>query len=221
LLLTPKKQLTPFVRLYLYNKKSGNAFKNAGMKTFVAGIFFLMLLTGLKAQEYIGSTVDFTKIRADSVITTAKGSGTINLSQETNEFIINIPLAPILVSSYANDSINKVSSLLYMHYKSVFPENTLVLDNIVRDRRTYKMLGEISINGIRRPLIISIDLYKPLSQAPVNITDPPDVPGAYPVHISFMIEINPAEFNMDYETAKFTQTILVQVDYGTINRIAR
>jgi hypothetical protein len=183
------------------------------MKT-IAHFLTILLLTvsfQLPAQEFIGSHVRLTKEAVNQPVSVKDDNGIIRLNDQTNEFSIYVQLWQILTSANESDSIADINKHLRVNFRGQFPISDFAF--YTGDEKTYQIPGKLTINHISRAISIVCSFHKSISE---NF-DENDV-HSYPVRISFAIEINPADYNLDIETAKFTETIIVAVENGIINK---
>jgi hypothetical protein len=185
------------------------------MKTIAK--FIIVILTGLAfscdAQEFIASRVKLSKEAIGKVSTVTSDNAVIRLTEGSNNFSFSLQLYPILSGLNENDSIATLNQKITMTYKAEFPISDPDFYNIDTKSKQYTMDGDLTVNGFTRPVKISFYLM-PAVAADVSSRD---IHG-YPFRISFALEINPAEYGLDIETAKFTEKITVMVDNGIINR---
>jgi polyisoprenoid-binding protein YceI len=185
------------------------------MKT--RAIFFSIILVGmvffLPKQQYVASHAHFAKQTfGDSVQKVAEENAIIKLDYQTNEFNIDVNLFNILTSPNENDSIRDLNRTITLNYKTAFPVSDLDFFATANDDVNYTLEGELRINNVTRPAQLKMGLRRaPVQEFISGIYN-------YPVRVSFMININPAEFNLDNETAKFTEWIHVVVENGIVNK---
>lgn len=164
-------------------------------------------------QEFIASTVRFSKYIETGRTLSTNEFGVIRLNNENDEFVFDVPLYSILTSPRNNDSITALNKKMLVHYKADFPVNDL--DFLANDgaQKTFSIQGELTINNITLPVNTVFSLHGAMEQA-----DEARGIKSYPVLVSFLIEINPAEYNLDFETINFVRSIYIEVSNGVINR---
>lgn len=184
------------------------------MKTIctILTAFFLSFTIGIYGQEFIGNTAKLSKFKdtTAAVFYSANEICLIKLNDQTDEFIFNLPLFNILSSS-TNDSITALNKLVFASYRADFPVSNLDFFSSGAEA-SFDITGELTINGITK----HAPLHLSLQSAPI-LENNRDI-HSYPVKISFAMDINPAEYFLDYETINFTRTITIEVSHGVINR---
>lgn len=165
------------------------------------------------AQEFIGSNVRFSKEIETGGSFSADEIGLIKLNDQNDEFVFDIRLFPILTTPKDNDSIASMNKSVVLHFKTQFPVTDL--DFLANDgsEQTFTVPAELTINNITQPVNIRFGLHSSMSR-----TDDARGIKSYPAMVSFVIEINPGEYDLDFETINFVRTIYVEVRNGTINR---
>ncbi|MFL5764130.1 MAG: YceI family protein [Bacteroidia bacterium] len=185
------------------------------MKTIIHSIFgFLMLLSSsVIAQEYIASKAKLSKEAIGKTTSVSSDNAILKLDEQSNKFSFSIHLFPILTSTSENDSIARLNQQMIMDYRADFPAGDLDFTTNISESKQYSMDGDLTVNGITKP----VKIYFYLQPSIPADNSSRDVHG-YPVRMRFALEINPAEFGLDIETAKFTEKITVMIDNGIINR---
>ncbi|HEY0029906.1 MAG TPA: hypothetical protein VGC65_04030 [Bacteroidia bacterium] len=185
------------------------------MKTItLLTVLLLFFAGGIAAQEqYIASPVRLSKEAIGKISSVITENALIKLNNQNDEFTFAIRLYPILTSSSTNDSITTMNQNLVVDYKAEFPIDDLDFFDVGYEGKTYSLNGDLTIYNITRPLLINFYLHE---------STPEDINAknirSYPVRISFAFEINPAEYGLDYETANFTEKIIIIVENGIINK---
>jgi hypothetical protein len=181
------------------------------LRTLIVSLFTLIALQA-SAQDFVGSTVRFAKEIETGGKLDATHIGLIKLNDQNDEFVFDIPLYPILTSPRDNDSITTMNKNIMLHYRADFPVSDL--DFLANDgsESSFVIPGELTINNITRPVKMNLSVH---GAAPY--IDEARGIKSYPALISFTLEINPAEYNLDFETINFVRTIYVEVRNGVIN----
>lgn len=174
---------------------------------------FSVITFHIPDQEFIASNIHFSKYAETGKTFTANEFGVIKLNNENDEFVFDVPLYPILTSSKSNDSINNINRKVLLHYKADF--HVADLDFLSNDgsQKTFTIPGELTINNVTLPVNTTFSMHGAMEQADENRGIK-----SYPALISFVIEINPAEYNLDFETINFVRTIYIEIRNGVINR---
>jgi polyisoprenoid-binding protein YceI len=102
---------------------------------------------------------------------------------------------------------------VYVNFLGTFPVANLDFYTSNATESNFNMAGEVTINGITKPMTVEIGIHA----APVTDVRTVDVQ-SYPVRISFVMDINPGDFNMDFETINFINSITMEVRNGVINK---
>lgn len=174
---------------------------------------FLMITVKIAAQEYVASPVKLSKEAIGKISSVLSENAVIILNDQNDEFAFAIRLFPILTALNEGDSIARLNQSLVMDYQAGFPIDDLDFYMPGNKSKQHSMDGNLTINNITKPVKINFYLYE---SVPQDISSK-DV-HTYPLRISFALEINPAEYELDIETAKFTEKIIVVVKNGIINR---
>lgn len=173
----------------------------------------LMVTFKINAQEFVSSDVRLSKEAIGKTTSVVSENAVIRLNNQNDEFVFSIRLFPILTSTNENDSITSLNQKMVVDYKAIFPIDDLDFFDAGNEGKRYTLYGDLTVNNITKPL--QLDFYLQQYIAPdISIQDIQ----IYPVRISFAFEINPAEFGLDNETAKFTEKIIVVVGNGIINK---
>jgi hypothetical protein len=185
------------------------------MKTILKFLtaFLLMMPLSIHAQEFIASHVKLSKEAIGQTSSVSSDNAVLKLDDQTNRFSFSIRLFPILTSPNESDSIATLNQKISMSYKADFPIDNLEFYDAGANGKQYTMDGELSVNGITKPFRLNFYLQGAMAQD-VNSHDI----HSYPARISFAITINPAEYALDMETAKFTEKIIIMVENGVLNR---
>jgi hypothetical protein len=175
--------------------------------------FLIAIAIGSSAQDFIGSNVRFSKDIETGNKFAAEQVGLIKLNDQNNEFTFDISLFPILTSPRSNDSIVNLNRQVILNFHSQFPAGDL--DFLANDgsERNYSIPGELTVNGITRQVTVGFGLHSSMSQTNEALGIK-----TFPALVSFIIEINPADFGLDFETINFVRTIRVEVRNGILNR---
>jgi hypothetical protein len=185
------------------------------MKTitlFLISIFSIITFQ-MTAQDLIGSNVRLTKEIETGGSFTASEIGLIRLNDQTNEFSFEISLFPILTSPKGNDSITNINRKVFLRFRADFPISNI--DFFVNDGTEHDITlpGELTINNRTFPVNMQMGIHGALEQK--NQARGIE---SYPVLISFMVEVNPAEYGLDFETINFVRSISIDVRKGIINK---
>jgi hypothetical protein len=171
------------------------------------------------SQEYIGSNTKFSKesehCNKDTAICrfSAGESGIISLNAQNDEFSFTIPFFKILTSPKNNDSITDLNKNILVRFRGKFPISNLDFYNSNATESSFTFPGELTINEITQPVNLTANLF-----ASVAIDDASRGLDTYPVRINFRMEINPADFKLDFETINFVRSITLEVRNGIINK---
>jgi hypothetical protein len=193
------------------------------METFkkICIAFLMAISVRTYSQEFIGSNIRFSKesehCNRDTAICrySAVDIGIIKLNEQNNQFDFDVSLFPILSSPRNNDSIISMNRNIYLNYRITFPVNNLEFYESNSTESSFAVPGELTINGITNPVIIYMGIFASAAQD-VEYRDV----HTYPVRISFMLDINPGDFKLDFETINFVRSITVEVRNGVINKAA-
>ena len=170
----------------------------------------IMMSVNLTAQDFISSAVRLSKEAIGKTTSVISENAVIKLNEQTDEFTFSIRLFPILTTATENDSIASLNQKIIMNYIAVFPIDDLSFFEAGNNGKRYTLKGDLTINEVTKPYELDFYLQKNLPQDLTTYT--------YPVRISFALEINPAEFGLDNETAKFTEKIVIVIGNGIINK---
>ncbi len=174
---------------------------------------FISISVMAQAQEYVSSDVKLSKEAIGKTTADIVENAVIRVNEQNDEFAFSIRLFPILASSNDNDSIATLNKNMVLDYKASFPIDDLAFFEPGNNGKKFILRGNLTINNISKPVQLDFYLqeYMPQGLATKDIQ-------TYPVRMSFALEINPAEYGLDNETAKFTEKIIIVVGNGIINR---
>ncbi|MDF2436671.1 MAG: hypothetical protein K0Q95_1047 [Bacteroidota bacterium] len=183
------------------------------LKTIITSFLIAASSIGVLAQDFIGTNVRFSKEIETGGSYTAGEIGLIKLNDQNDEFSFDISLFPILTSPAANDSITGLNKQVDLNFHAQFPAGDL--DFLANDgsEKTYSIPGELTINNITRPVKMVFGIHSSMTQANGALGIK-----TFPALVSFIIEINPAEYGLDFETINFVRVIRVEVRNGILNR---
>ncbi|MCW3102163.1 MAG: hypothetical protein JWO09_603 [Bacteroidetes bacterium] len=182
------------------------------LNTLLISIFSIITFQAA-AQEFIGSNVRLSKEIETGGSYSSSEIGLIKLNDQNDEFVFDIRLFPILTTPKDNDSITTMNKSVVLHFKTQFPVSDLDFLSNDGSEQTFTVPAELTINNITRAVNIRFGLHSAMAQ-----TDEARGIQSFPAMVSFVIEINPAEYNLDFETINFVRTMYVEVRNGTINR---
>jgi len=182
------------------------------LNTLLISIFSIITFQAA-AQEFIGSNVRLSKDIETGGSFSANEIGLIKLNDQNDEFVFDIRLFPILTTPKDNDSIATMNKSVLLHFKTQFPVADLDFLSNDGSEETFTVPAELTINNTTRAVNIRFGLHSAMVQ-----TDEARGIKSFPALVSFVIEINPAEYNLDFETINFVRTLYVEVRNGTINR---
>jgi hypothetical protein len=185
------------------------------MKTLKTILTTILLATSISAvgQDFIGTNVRFSKDIETGGSYTAGEIGLIKLNDQNDEFSFDISLFPILTSPASNDSIRGVNRQVDLNFHAQFPSGDLDFLSNDGSERIYTVPGELTINNITRPAKVMFGIHSSMSQTNEALGIK-----TFPALVSFIIEINPAEYGLDFETINFVRVIRVEVRNGILNR---
>jgi hypothetical protein len=181
------------------------------LNTLLISIFSVIAFQ-VTAQEFIGSNVRLSKEIETGGAFSSNEIGLIKLNDQNNEFVFDLPLFSIL-STPNNDSIISLNKGVVLHFRTDFPVSDLDFLSNDGSEKTFTVPGELTINNITLPVNMNFGLHSSMAQ----VDDARGIK-SYPAMVSFVIEINPAEYNLDLETINFVRSIYVEVRNGIINR---
>ena len=165
------------------------------------------------SQEFIGTTIRFSKEAENGRLYSASRTGIIKLNDQNNEFSFNTSLFPILTSPSGNDSIMSLNKNMNLDLFAEFPVDDLDFYESNASESSFEIPAEITINGITRQVNIQMGVHKSIAHD-VESRDA----HSYPVRISFIIDVNPGDYNLDFETINFIRSISIEVRNGIINK---
>jgi hypothetical protein len=174
---------------------------------------FSMITFQAAAQEFIGTNVRFSKDIEAGTSLSADQIGLIRLNNQSDEFSFDISMFPILTTPRDNDSIKSMNEKVVLSFRSQFPVNDLDFLSNDGSEKNFTIPGELTINNRTRPVTMIFGMHSSMAR-----NDESRGIESYPVLISFIIEINPAEYGLDFETINFVRTIYVEVRNGIINK---
>ncbi|MCE3279587.1 MAG: hypothetical protein K0S44_1778 [Bacteroidetes bacterium] len=185
------------------------------MKTFTRILLgvFSMITFQAAAQEFIGTNVRFTKeIEAGGSKSTDE-IGLIRLNNQSDEFSFDISMFSILTTPKDNDSIKHMNERVNLSFRCQFPHNDLEFLSNDGSETEFTIPGELTINNRTRPVNLILGMHSSMIK-----NDETRGIDSYPVVVSFIMEINPAEYGLDFETINFVRSIYVEVRNGVINK---
>lgn len=174
---------------------------------------FSMITLQAAAQEFIGTNVHFSKEIENGGSHSADEIGLIRLNNQSDEFSFDISLFPILTTPRDNDSIKSMNEKVVLSFRSQFPHNDLDFLSNDGSEKTFTVPGELTINNRTRPVTVILGMHSSMA-----LDDETRGIDSYPVLISFIMEINPSEYGLDFETINFVRSIYVEVRNGIINK---
>lgn len=191
------------------------------MKTLKKMCLVLLMAIAMRtySQEFIGSSTNLWKETGNCDLYTgtchysASEVGILKLNDQNDEFSFDVSLFPILTSPAENDSITSMNKNMYLNFSARFPIGDLDFYESNATESTLNIPGEITINGITK----QVNLIMGIHVAIAHDVESRDV-HSYPVRASFIIDINPADYNLDFETINFISLISVEVRNGVINK---
>ncbi|HEX8516267.1 MAG TPA: hypothetical protein VF868_08710 [Bacteroidia bacterium] len=185
------------------------------MKTISKLFICLFTIIGFESfsQDFIGTNVRFTKEIETGGSFTSNEIGLIRLNNQNDEFTFEIPMFTILTNPKNNDSITNLNREVRLSLKAHFPVDDL--DFLANDgtEKTFDIPADLTINNRTLPVTIHMGMHSTMAK----VVDTRGIK-TYPALISFIIEINPAEYLLDFETINFVRSINVEVRNGIINR---
>jgi hypothetical protein len=199
----------PYSVILIYKLKHGI------MKTWIGILISLFSMISFQAiaQEFIGSNVRFSKEIESDGNRTATEIGLIRLNEQNNEFSFDISLFPILTSPRGNDSITNLNKQVNLNFRAEFPVSDLSFLTNDGTEINLTIPGELTINSRTHPVNLFMGIHSSL-----QLKDEARGIESYPALISFVLEINPADYGLDFETINFVRTISVEVRNGAINK---
>lgn len=175
--------------------------------------FLIAMAINASAQDFIGSNVRFTKNIETGASYSAEEIGLIKLNEQNNEFSFDISLFPILTNPKDNDSITSINRRINLSFRSEFPASNLDFLSNDGSEINYFIPGELTVNGVTQPVKIQFGIHSSMTQTNEALGIK-----TFPALVSFVVEINPGDFGLDFETINFVNLIRLEVRNGVLNR---
>jgi hypothetical protein len=183
-------------------------------------VSFLILSFYFKAQSQviIGSpTIISTEVNGN-INSVNNESTVISLNDASKEFTASVSLLPIVNNADEEDSLAEANNLLQLIFTGQFPIDNFAFFSDNNDDNIHRMNGLLSVNGISNPYTLSFTLQSPLNTDKRNSEEVLSADASFfPFKISFIIEMNPADFGLDREPSAIEKDIIVEVTGGIIN----
>jgi hypothetical protein len=167
----------------------------------------------VNAQDFVGSNVRLSKQIETGGEKNADEIGLIKLNNQNDEFSFDVALFPILSTPKDNDSIRDMNKKIFLKFTTHFHFTDLDFGANDGNEKHFTVPGEITLNNKTLPINLDVGIHGAMA-----LTDENRGISTYPVLMSFIIDINPGDFGLDFETINFVRTISVEVRNGIINR---
>lgn len=180
------------------------------LATYVS-ILFLSIAFKLSAQEFISSPVRFSKETEENISFTGNDYAVIKLNTHTQEF----SMGSCLIMGI-NDTVTGKSEEfnLTLNFAGKFPIDNIDFFDIANDNNIHTINGELTVNNVTHPYKINFGLH---AANPSSNIYSQDIRNSN-TRISFALEINTGDFELETIPLTFAKTIIVSVKNGVINK---
>jgi hypothetical protein len=188
--------------------------------TLIEAFLALIVQINAQTQTFIGSSIKLSTEVNGIICRRSSDSAFICLNDESNYFTANVSLLPLVNKVDKEDSLAFENNLLALTFAGQFPIENLSFYFDKNDNAIYKMNGLLTVNGITNPYTLIFSLRTLLEADPIdeNINTSTD-DAYYSAIISFLITMNPADFDLDIEPFAFKKEVDVEVVDGIINKL--
>jgi hypothetical protein len=186
------------------------------MKTLAVIFSSLLFLISNKisAQEFLKSNARVYTESGEIISSRSNEYALINLNSQTNQF--SVDLCALLINPTKSDTIKETSQQLSLNFLGIFPIDDLEFYDLDgKEGKVNTITGELMINNIRKSYTqLNFILHR--SNYPNTYIS--DI-YSYTFHISFILEIDPVDFCLDYVLENCPKKIMLQVEDGIINKL--
>lgn len=188
--------------------------------TWVAVVLSVSIHINAQSQTFLGSKVNLSTEINDSLVLVTNEDAIITIKDADNSFTAKVSLFPIVNNPDGEDSLANENDLLQLVFNGKFPIENFSFYFDKNDDKSYSMNGILTMNGISKPFILPFTVRTPRKAAPLDENFVVSVDDSYyAARISFVISINPADFDLDTEPIAFKKNVILEIVDGIINKL--
>jgi polyisoprenoid-binding protein YceI len=188
--------------------------------TWVTAYSILPFLIEAQTQVTISSHTNISTEVNGNINSVSNESTVISLNDASKEFTATVSLLPLVNNADEEDSLAEANNLLQLTFTGQFPIENFAFYSDKNNETIHAMNGMLSVNGISNPYTLTFTVRSPINADPGNNEEALSTDATfYPVKMSFIIAISPADFGLDREPAAIEKDIMVEVTGGLINKI--